>query len=73
MRTIRFALSALCMWLAVGFWPTDREALAQEGKGLSDVLTDLLRGTDGEIPTPGPDRRIPFSEEEVQLSFVPRA
>jgi Do/DeqQ family serine protease len=46
-------------------------ATAQEGEGLSDVLTDLLRGTEGNGATPGPDRRVPFGREEMQLSFAP--
>lgn len=46
-------------------------AAAQEGEGLSDVLTDLLSGADGAGPTSGPDRRVPFGREEMQLSFAP--
>ena len=46
-------------------------ATAQEGEGLTDVLSDLLRGTEGDAPTPGPDRRVPFSSGEMQLSFAP--
>ena len=39
--------------------------------GLSEVLTDLLHGVEGDNPTAGPDRRVPFGREEVQLSFAP--
>ena len=48
-----------------------RDGVAQEGEGLSDVLTDLLRGSEGAGPTAGPDRRIPFGREEIQISFAP--
>lgn len=42
---------------------------AQESEGLSDVLTDLLRGSDGTVTAP--DRRVPFGREQIQLSFSP--
>jgi Do/DeqQ family serine protease len=44
-------------------------ALAQDagGKGLADALSDLLRG--GE--TQEPARRVPFGQQEMQLSFAP--
>ena len=71
MRPIRIALSALCVWLAACLSPALPGARAQEGEGLGDVLTDLLRGTESDLPTAGPDRRIPFSKEEIQLSFAP--
>ncbi len=71
MRPIRIVLTALCVWLAASLPQAGQQASAQEGKGLGDVLTDLLRGTDSDFPTAGPDRRIPFSKEEVQLSFAP--
>src|SRR5690606_2896782 len=46
--------------------------VAQEkDPGLTDVLTDLLRGVESENPTPGPDKRVPFGRDEVQLSFAP--
>jgi Do/DeqQ family serine protease len=46
--------------------------IAQEGEGLSEVLTDLLRGTEEPAaPTAGPDRRVPFGQAEMQLSFAP--
>ena len=50
-------------------------ALAQEtkGEGLSEILSDLLRGSnDGQNPAvEGLDRRVPFGREEMQLSFAP--
>ncbi len=53
-----------------------RQALAEDAPktadpGLSDVLTDLLHGVEGENATSGPDKRVPFGREEVQLSFAP--
>ncbi len=44
--------------------------LAQDasGKGLADALSELLRGTDA---TAEPARRVPFGQEEMQLSFAP--
>lgn len=42
-----------------------------EGPGLSDVLTDLLHGTQDDHATAGPDQRVPFGREEMQLSFAP--
>jgi len=68
MRFTRLRLVLLSAWLlAVPAAP----ALAQESEGLSDVLTDLLRGTEGAGPTAGPDRRVPFGRDEMQLSFAP--
>ena len=46
-------------------------AVAQDSEGLTDVLSDLLRGTEGENQTEGPDRRVPFGRDEMQLSFAP--
>jgi Do/DeqQ family serine protease len=45
---------------------------AQEGQGLSDVLSDLLRGG-GESRSEQGDaqRRVPFAQSEIQLSFAP--
>jgi Do/DeqQ family serine protease len=48
---------------------TARMASAQEGEGLSDVLTDLLRGA--EDGAASPERRVPFGRREMQLSFAP--
>ena len=44
-------------------------ALAQDtgGKGLADALSDLLRGGETQEPT----RRVPFGQQEMQLSFAP--
>ncbi len=71
MRPVRIVLSALCVWLAAPLPWVHHGALAQEGQSLGEVLTDLLRGTETDLPTAGPDRRIPFSKEEIQLSFAP--
>jgi Do/DeqQ family serine protease len=71
MRLTRIGLLLLGLCLAAGGLTAGRTALAQEGDGLSDVLTDLLRGSDGEGTTAGPDRRVPFGREEMQLSFAP--
>ena len=47
-------------------------AVAQDSQpGLSDVLTDLLRGVEGADKDAGADRRVPFGREEIQLSFAP--
>ncbi len=55
--------------------PLGQQAAAEDRKngepGLSDVLTDLLRGPVEDDVTPGPDRRVPFGREETQLSFAP--
>ena len=53
---------------------TAGHAMAEEKKddpGLSDVLTDLLHGVEGENATSGPYRRVPFGREEIQLSYAP--
>ena len=71
MRPIRIVLSALCVWLAACLWPAHPGAWGEESQSLGEVLTDLLRGTESDLPTAGPDRRIPFSKEEIQLSFAP--
>ena len=68
MRSTRIGLVLLSVWLLAA--PAGL-ASAQEGEGLSDVLTDLLRGSEGAGPTAGPDRRVPFGREEMQLSFAP--
>ncbi|MGS1092985.1 DegQ family serine endoprotease [Aquamicrobium terrae] len=65
-------IGVLSMLLAAPFAP---QALSQERKGespgLSEVLTDLLQGSGDADTTSGPDRRVPFGREEVQLSFAP--
>ncbi|CCV13550.1 DegQ family serine endoprotease [Mesorhizobium sp. STM 4661] len=74
MRIKRLSLVLFCAMLAFAAVPAVRQALAEETKtdpGLSDVLTDLLRGVEGENATSGPDKRVPFGREEVQLSFAP--
>ncbi len=72
----RLFLVALCALAAFAAAPAVREALAEDAAkpadpGLSDVLTDLLHGVEGENGTSGPDKRVPFGREEVQLSFAP--
>ena len=71
MRAPRIVLAMLCVCMVAAAATTGKIAFAQEGEGLSEVLTDLLRGAEGETPTAGPDRRIPFGQEEIQLSFAP--
>ncbi len=69
MRATRLLLILLLVSLiaAVG----GKMSFAQEAEGLGDVLTDLLRGSEDGARTAGPDRRIPFGQEEMQLSFAP--
>ncbi|MER8702879.1 DegQ family serine endoprotease [Mesorhizobium sp. M1273] len=74
MRVKRLSLVLICALMALAIVPAARHALAEENKpdpGLSDVLTDLLHGVEGENATSGPDKRVPFGREEVQLSFAP--
>lgn len=75
MRIKRLSLALLCTLLAFTATPVIRQALAEDAAktdpGLSDVLTDLLHGVEGENATSGPDKRVPFGREEVQLSFAP--
>jgi Do/DeqQ family serine protease len=74
MRANRLSLVLLFAIMAFAAAPAVRQALAEETKtdpGLSDVLTDLLHGVEGENSTSGPDKRVPFGREEVQLSFAP--
>ncbi|AZO38496.1 MAG: Do family serine endopeptidase [Mesorhizobium sp.] len=68
-----FLVAALALFAAA---PAARQAFAEDAAkpadpGLSDVLTDLLHGVEGENGTSGPDKRVPFGREEVQLSFAP--
>ncbi|WP_315919999.1 DegQ family serine endoprotease [Mesorhizobium sp. SP-1A] len=54
--------------------PFGGRAMAEDGNnqpGLSDVLNDLLKGVEGADKTSGPDRRVPFGRDEIQLSFAP--
>ncbi|AZO14882.1 MULTISPECIES: DegQ family serine endoprotease [unclassified Mesorhizobium] len=74
MRLKRLFLVAALAVFAVA--PAARQAFAEDAAkpadpGLSDVLTDLLHGVEGENGTSGPDKRVPFGREEVQLSFAP--
>jgi len=76
MHLKRLFLVALCALAAFAAAPAVRQALAEDAAkpadpGLSDVLTDLLHGVEGENSTSGPDKRVPFGREEVQLSFAP--
>ena len=74
MRANQLSLVLLFAIMAFAAAPAVRQALAEETKtdpGLSDVLTDLLHGVEGENSTSGPDKRVPFGREEVQLSFAP--
>lgn len=69
MRAIRTGLVLLGLCLAGAGVVTTKMAGAQEGEGLTDVLTDLLRGS--EDATVAPDRRVPFGRRQMQLSFAP--
>ena len=75
MHIKRLSLVLLCAVMALAVVPAARQALAEDAAktdpGLSDVLTDLLHGVEGENSTSGPDKRVPFGREEVQLSFAP--
>ena len=70
MRATRIGLLLLGLSFA-GAGITAEMAAAQEGEGLTDVLTDLLKGSDDPGATAGPDRRVPFGRDEIQLSFAP--
>src|SRR5690606_29568350 len=55
----------LSLALAVG---TASSLAAQESRGLADALSELLRsGEAGDKPL----RKVPFGQEEVQLSYAP--
>ncbi|RWB70081.1 MAG: DegQ family serine endoprotease [Mesorhizobium sp.] len=76
MHLKRLFLVAVCALAVFAAAPAERQALAEDAAkpadpGLSDVLTDLLHGVEGENGTSGPDKRVPFGREEVQLSFAP--
>ncbi|RWM10515.1 MAG: DegQ family serine endoprotease [Mesorhizobium sp.] len=74
MRLKRLVLvAALAVFAAA---PAARQAFADNAAkpadpGLSDVLTDLLHGVEGENGTASPEKRVPFGREQVQLSFAP--
>ncbi|MDG4896011.1 DegQ family serine endoprotease [Mesorhizobium sp. WSM4976] len=66
-------VAALAVFAAA---PAARQAFADNAAkpadpGLSDVLTDLLHGVEGENGTASPEKRVPFGREQVQLSFAP--
>ncbi len=68
----RLSLIVLCALVGFASAPAAQRAFAEDADpGLTDVLTDLLRGVEGDNPTAGPDRRVPFGREEIQLSFAP--
>ncbi|QPC93209.1 DegQ family serine endoprotease [Mesorhizobium sp. INR15] len=75
MRAKRLSLVLLFAAMAFAVAPVVRQAFAEDAAktdpGLSDVLTDLLHGVEGENGTSGADKRVPFGREEVQLSFAP--
>ncbi|TIX54424.1 MAG: serine protease, partial [Mesorhizobium sp.] len=55
-------LSIVLISALLAFAPAARQALAEDATkpadpGLSDVLTDLLHGVEGENATSGPDKR----------------
>lgn len=71
MRAKRFYLFLLCASLALTVAAPAQQP-ANQDPGLSDVLTDLLRGgKQGDAAPDGPDRRVPFGRAEMQLSFAP--
>jgi Do/DeqQ family serine protease len=76
MRVKRLSIVLISALLALAVVLVARQALAEDAAktadpSLSDVLTDLLHGVEGENATSGPDKRVPFGREEVQLSFAP--
>lgn len=74
MRAGRLAFVVGCIWLAVAAM-TARSWAQEEpkGEGLSEVLTDMLRGAeDATNPAvEGLKKRVPFGREDMQLSFAP--
>jgi Do/DeqQ family serine protease len=68
MRMPRLVTALFLAALATAFPGARHDALAQQkAEGLSEVLSDLLRGA-----VDGPsDRRVPFGQEQIQLSFAP--
>ena len=72
MHAKRLSPVLFCALMGLAAMLVIKPAMAQDSSpGLSDVLTDLLRGAEGADATSGPDRRLPFGREEVQLSFAP--
>lgn len=67
----KFLLSAFfTATLAIGAFGY---ASAQEGggRGLADALSDFLSGDEVAAPAGEPQRRVPFGQQEIQLSFAP--
>jgi len=65
LRSTRFvAVAVASVLIAV---PSQLHAQDEQGKGLGDVVGDLLRGGHDQST----DRRIPFGRTEMQLSFAP--
>lgn len=56
-----FLAVALTVGAAVG-------AMAQESRDLADALSDLLRGS---TESSEPMRRVPFGQQQIQLSYAP--
>lgn len=71
MRVTRVIPVLLCLALSMVAVSFSRVALAEDTPGLSDVLSELLKGAESDNPTPGPDRRVPFGQQELQLSYAP--
>jgi Do/DeqQ family serine protease len=66
-RKTTFAAALLAAGL-LAFHSQAPRAEDAPGKDLGDVVSDLLRGALGDE---GGDRRVPFSRDEVQLSYAP--
>ncbi len=64
MRFVAAAFAGLLIAL-----PAQLRAEDAPGKGLGEIVTDLLRGSSGE--TVANERRVPFGRTEMQLSFAP--
>jgi len=73
MRATRFSFIAAGIFMMLASLLSGAGAQETKGEGLSEILSDLLRGTDdGQNPAvEGLDRRVPFGREEMQLSFAP--
>ncbi|WP_159590010.1 DegQ family serine endoprotease [Chelativorans xinjiangense] len=65
-------VSLLHLFVLVAFLVAPAQAQDAPAESLPDALSRLLRGAD-ESPPPSTEvqRRIPFSREEIQLSFAP--
>lgn len=73
MRATRLSLVAAAVLMALASALFGANAQETKGEGLSGILSDLLRGTDGDQNqvAESPGRRIPFGRDEIQLSFAP--